>query len=326
MTTDDRSARRRPATLHPELGRFWIRRSFPTWPGPDTPWMDLASGTLGRSAVAGLPDIEEGAAEGFLTYLPPVSGALETERRRLAERLVAWGTPVLLQVGPGESTTDDGAHRVVDLLESLLADDIAALGTVPAGAVAAWPLIAGLTDREEQWQAGCDRLAGAGARVVQPLALMIDPRERRQLLLRGGDDAAFDRLFHGATVDERAFARVAASYGLEPFWLRPAAGRERVAQSQQVAELLAFGGELSLRLGREVQGQELYRAARWAEEADLDMRALVEEGNTQIVPWLRGPALDIVTEWGRSSALGVLGGWLREYLGGEEGKLEDGDD
>lgn len=328
MTASDRGAARRAATLHPELGRFWIRRSLARWPGPQDPWVDLAAGCLGRSSEARLPGSEEMVAPGLLTYLPPVPAALEADRRRLAGELLAAGTPVLQQVAPGAAPADDGVHAVVDLLGSLLAGDLAELGRVAVGAVTVWPLIAGLTDDESLCQRGCERLARAGAAVAQPVTLRVDPRER-QRLLAGADEAAFGRSFHAAPADEGAFARVAAAFDLQPFWLRPSTGADRVAQSQQLAELLAFGGELSLRLGREVQGHELYRAARWVDDAAVDMRALVVEGNTSILPWLRGPALEVVTEWASAPddapPHGVLDGWLGEYLGGSE-EVDDGDD
>ena len=320
----NRSAVPRCVALHPEPARLWIRRSFSSWPSPAAPWVDLATGALGGLGTGEVPQPDAVSGDGNLTYLPPVEGAHERHRRDLAASLVAEGTPVLLQACLGSTTAPlPGAHRVVDPLACLLAGDLGQLSSVPDGALVVWPLIAGLTDGEELRREGCRRLKEAGAATVQGLSLAIDPRERRRLLTQS-DEEAFHRLFHAATVDERAFSAEVAAHGLDPFWVRPGVGSDRRSSNQQVAEVLALGGELCLRCGLEVKGQGLYRASRWADEAGVDLRALALEGNSQIVPWLRGAALEIVTEWSETGRSARVQSWLADYLREPREGHEDG--
>jgi len=81
---------------------------------------------------------------------------------------------------------------------------------------------------------------------------------------------------------------------------------------------LAQTAELWLRLGRsEAAGEDLLRAARWVERSARDLRALVREGNLEVLPWLdsrsRGVVEDLVAE--RTPRLRTE--LAVEYLGGE---------
>jgi len=128
----------------PEPGRFWIRHAPRRWEGPERPWLDLAAGRLGRSSRASAGMVGAGEDEGQpglgdllgasepplddVLYLPPVPEELAGWRDVLAERALAGGTPVLVQVLPGDETRVPrapapgaaGAVVVVDLLAALL--------------------------------------------------------------------------------------------------------------------------------------------------------------------------------------------------------------
>ncbi|MDX1383602.1 MAG: hypothetical protein R3190_08165, partial [Thermoanaerobaculia bacterium] len=234
------------------------------------------------------------------------------------------GAEVLVQrLAGSRQAAPEGALEVIDPLPVLLArrwDDLALL---PADTVVTWPLITGLTDDRDQWRLGCDALASAGVACVVAVVLEVAPRNRRRLLeqIEADDDGAFDRLFHGRAADPRAFARTAAAANLEPFWRRRTTSRERSASNRQLAEVLALGAEIWLRLGRsESRGQELYASARRVDEASVHVAALAREGNASILPWLSVAALELVEEWSRTGASATLDAWLAEYTrgGGEE--------
>jgi len=164
----------RLASRLPEPGHLWIRFAPRVWEGPDRPWLDLATGRLGRSnrpsaalgaapgqapamtgvsgpaAVIPRPDgpPARGAGAGGdgdrlglgdllglaaaplddLLYLPPVPERLAAWRDAVAERALAGGTPVLVQLLPGDQTRlprapapgEQGAVVVLDLLAALL--------------------------------------------------------------------------------------------------------------------------------------------------------------------------------------------------------------
>lgn len=180
----------------PEPGRFWIRHAPRRWEGPERPWLDLAAGRLGRSsrasaAIAGVRDDEGqpglgdllGAAEPPLDdvlYLPPVPEELAWWRDALAERALAGGTPVLVQVLPGDETRVPrapapgaaGAVVVVDLLAALLPggllyDDWLAepLARAAAAPVVTEAAAAGILDAPGSTRAAESGFAGVAAAV-----------------------------------------------------------------------------------------------------------------------------------------------------------------
>jgi hypothetical protein len=126
----------------PEPGRCWIRHAPRRWEGPERPWLDLAAGRVGRSSrpdtpSAGDEDGQPGLGDLLGTtepplddvlYLPPVPENRAEWRDSLAERAMAGGTPVLVQLLPGDETRLPrapapgvaGAVLVVDLLAALL--------------------------------------------------------------------------------------------------------------------------------------------------------------------------------------------------------------
>lgn len=286
-----------------EPGRFWIRWRPRVWPGPGPPrrWTDLAAACLGVSAPEGAIDFHALAlpdpAPDDVVYLPPVAAAQEPARRALAARLAAAGTPVLFQLAPGDPPATADLAAVWDLLEPLLAGDLSALSRLPAGAVAAWPLVAGLTDADELCAAGCARLAAAGAAAVQGLALELSPAEKRGLA-EGRGEEVFRALFHGGAPSERAFASHARAHGLAVFAPRPLPPAPAwKAGNRRLGGRLALAAELWLRLGRpEGPAQALYRAARWADGETHDVARLAREGHLGLVPALDDTARRLLAE------------------------------
>lgn len=318
MTTVRRN-RVRVVRQFPEPGRFWIAAGPRIWPAAAGPWTDLANSRLvgfqGRPATS-FPELEAGTFDG-LFYLPPVDPSLAAERDRFLVDLAADRTPVLQQLAPGESPHPEARVAVYDLARSLLAGEPEGLAEVSAGMPVVWPLIAGLTDRRELWEAGCELLAGAGARCVQPVAVELDPTVRRALAEERDDEEVWRALFHGRSPLERDFSRCAAHFGLAAFIGRPETGPSpRRRRNRRLAGTLALAGELWLRLERPVsQGQALLRAARGAEESVYDLVALVREDNLGLMEWLDSTGVELIREHvaeGRSSLVESL---LEEYLG-----------
>ena len=296
----------RPSMRPPEPGRFWIRYTPRGWPSPAAPWTDLAAGGLGAAARPGrgdraLPALPAESMDDLL-YLPPVPAALEVERRALARRWLAEGTPVLLQVLLGiesveraETTprlAEAGATVVYDPLPALAAGGLGRLeralaaGLAP-GAAAVWPLVPGLADDRRAVDRACGLLAAAGLAAVQPLRLHLTPADRRRLAETGGG-SAYHALFHRPPPDVRAFARAAAACGLTPILPRPLPRpplvTAAVAGNRRLAGLLAVAGELWLRLGRpESQAQGFFRAARWTDATPYDVASLAREQNLAVV-------------------------------------------
>jgi hypothetical protein len=356
----------RPSAQLPEPARFWIRFAPRSWPAPAGLRLDLARAGLapgiprlagaGGSGEARQDGLGNGAGIAALTsfklqgiagplddllYLPAVPAVAAAARDRLARSHLAVGTPVLVQLTPGEETglgsggEGSGATPIYDLLETLIEGDLERLGSLPAGAAAVWPLVPGFTDDPGLWVEGCERLGAAGPRVVQAVALQLDPADRRRLAERGGE-AAFDALFHRveeqgegpgdsqvegltevpSSAVERAFARVAHSYGLAPFLPRPLPGPQvHGRENRQLAGLLALAAELWLRLGRPAgQGQALYGAARQADRTQYDLRALAREGNLAVLGWLEALGRAAVEEWARAGSVPLLEELLAEYL------------
>lgn len=259
-------------------------------------------------------------------------------REELAGDRLAAGIPVLVQVTLGSAVTaaeqseSGGGHPepsfptqqtsgeavadfliVIDLVGPLLAGNLAALERAPAGAAAAWPLLPGITDDPALWEEGCARLTAAGVRHAQAVAVRLTPRQRRWLVERR-PEVSFDALFHRRPLPERAFDQVAFRHGLEPFPPRPLPGAPRAVRSnRRLAGALALAGELWLRLGRpERQGEALYRAARLADQTDLDLEALAREGNLGVLEWLDPVGRELI-EGGASPLLAEL---RQEYLTG----------
>lgn len=272
----------------PDPGRFWARYAPRTWEPPEHPWVHLAEARLGEwgrtvsqkvapaaESISALESLSETPLDDVL-YLPPVPSRRAAARDKLASSRLVDGTPVLIQLLPGDESSVpavSGVAFVYDLLAALLARDLDRLecldrvGEQATRAIAVWPLIAGLTDDPELWDAGCARLAAAGVRTVQAITPVLEPADRRRLADRFGkerEDEVFDALFHREPPAERDFARSAHRHGLAPFLLRPLPRPPVLRiENRRLGGALALLAELWLRAGRpEVQGQAFYVAAR----------------------------------------------------------------
>jgi len=305
----------------PEPGSFWVRWAPAAWPVRSLPWLDLARGGLGsggRRPPDRVPRVAGGPFDDVL-YLPPVAAGLAAERDDLACEHLARGTPVLVQVVPGDPPPPAGCTVVHDLLPALLDRDLDVLAVLPREAVCAWPLLAGLTDGPELVAAGLGALAAAGAAVVQPAVPRLDAADRRRLAEGWGEGRAFEALFHGPAPDDRALAAAVAERGMAVFAPRPLPRPPLGgAAARRLAGVLALVGELWLRTGRPPsQGQAFFRSARWIDESGYDAEALVREGNLGVVgavdPASRAVLEDAV---GRDGEPAVLAELLAEYCGG----------
>jgi hypothetical protein len=157
----------RPTARAPEPGGLWIRYAPRGWPAPGGWWLDLAKGELvapageGRVGEGGppaaLPELAGGPFDDVV-WLPPVPPALRGERDRLAERLLAAGTPVLVQALAGERVGAAGAAVVVDLTQALLA----AGGVGGSGGADGEPLDEGGADGRLDEAASSARAAASG--------------------------------------------------------------------------------------------------------------------------------------------------------------------
>lgn len=179
--------------LLPDPDRQWIRYAPRSWPcapsgggrdsGAPPLWLDLAGDRLGAAGEPGAEEVELplGPFDDVL-YLPPVGAGLRAARDRAAAEVTAQGTPVLVQLLPGESPPEaEGVVALYDLLEPLVAGDLATLGQLPAGSAAVWPLVAGLTDSADLREEGVRRLAEAGVAVLQAVSPDLPPADRRRL-------------------------------------------------------------------------------------------------------------------------------------------------
>jgi hypothetical protein len=312
----------KPASQLPEVGRFWIRYAPKSWEAAERPWIHLGAAALGDWG-RGKQRAAEGAVPAVplddVLYFPPVPPRRAAARDELARERLMAGTPVLVQLLPGEESTVPpvaGAAFVIDLLQTLLERDLGALRRLPAGATAAWPLLPGLTDDPALWELGCRDLAAAGVRCVQGTALTLTPADRRRLAERwGGEEDTFDALFHREPRAERDFARAAHRHGLAPFLPRPLPRPPLLgAGNRRIGGALALAAEVWLRLGRPVEtGQALYRDARWTDRTLYDLEALAREGNLGVLPF--DPlSREIVAECEREGESESLDRLLAEYL------------
>src|SRR4029077_18443968 len=113
----------KPASQLPEVGRFWIRYVPKSWEAAERPWIHLAGAALGdwgkgkpRGAEAAVPAVPLDD----VLYVPPVPPRRAAARDELARERLMAGTPVLVQLLPGEESTVPpvaGAAFVIDLLQ-----------------------------------------------------------------------------------------------------------------------------------------------------------------------------------------------------------------
>lgn len=281
-----------------EQAGFWVRYAPRRWPFPDTPWIDLASGTLGGELEpdpGALAALRGERLDGVL-YLPPVPRELAPARDALAAAHAARGTPVLVQLLPGDPpiASPEPVVAVWDLLPFALGrGEGVALGP---GAAAAWPLLPG-TAEEGTLAEAIAAVAAAGIGALQGVALELAPHQRRAL---GAElsERRYLALFHGAPPSAAPVVRAAWAAGLEPLLPRPLPGPPlHGSGNAAIAGELAALGELCLRLGEpEPRAQALLRAARFVERAGHDLAALARDGNLGVLPWLEGEPRRVVEE------------------------------
>jgi len=331
----------RPLEQLPDPGRFWIRYVPRSWEPPEHPWVHLADARLGEwgrtvsqkvaPAAAAIGSLAPSRLDDVL-YLPPVPSRRAAERDKLASARLVDGTPVLLQIFPGEEPAVpavSGVAFIYDLLPALLAGDLDRLDRLPAGAAVVWPLISGLTDDPGLWDAGCARLAAAGVRCAQAVAPSLEPSDRRRLAERWGkerEEDVFAALFHREPPPERAFARRAHRYGLAPFLARPLP-RAPVLRTENIrlGGALALVAELWLRLGRsEEQGQAFYRAARWIDRTAYDVPSLGRDGNLGVLP-LDADSRAVLAELLETGESTLLARLLAEYVAPDHDPKETSD-
>ena len=316
----------KPAAQLPEPGRFWIRYVPRSWEPPERPFLNLAAGRLGewgRNPKARPSDLFALANTSLddVLYLPPVLPRRAAARDEVARARLMAGTPVLVQLLPGDETTVPpvtGAAFVYDLLPAVLDRDFRGLGRLrrlPTGASAVFPLLPGVTDDPALWELVCRDLASAGVRCVQALAPSLEPGDRRRLVERLEEEGAFEAVFHREAPSERDFARLAHRHGLEPFLPRPLPRSPVLgAGNRRLAGILALTAEVWLRLGRPIEtGQALYRDARWIDRSSYDLEALTHEGNLGVLPF--DPlSREIVAAYVESEHSDLLERLLAEYL------------
>ncbi|MEO6193463.1 MAG: hypothetical protein ABIS20_10655, partial [Thermoanaerobaculia bacterium] len=124
----------KPASQLPEPGRFWIRYVPKAWEPPERPWIHLGAATLGdwgkgKQRSPDLKALAETPLDDVL-YFPPVPPRRAAARDEAARDRLMGGTPVLVQLLPGEESTVPavaGAAFVVDLLQVLLERDLGTL-------------------------------------------------------------------------------------------------------------------------------------------------------------------------------------------------------
>lgn len=194
----------RPELLLPEPDRLWIRYAPRGWPcAPSSGergasavplWLDLASDRLGPPGEPGVEglDLPTGPFDDVL-YVPPVAAELRTARDRAAADVAARGTPVLVQLLPGDKAPEaEGVVALYDLLGPLVAGDLDVLNELRPGTAALWPLVAGLTDSPDLREEGVRRLAEAGVATLQAVSPDLLPTDRRRLFESrtavGGDE------------------------------------------------------------------------------------------------------------------------------------------
>jgi hypothetical protein len=254
-----------------------------------------------------------------VVYLPPLARGEAATLASVLDGLARCGVPPLLvQTIAGEPLpsglsitelpdpeTPDYEAPESETVVTVLVDPLEALcaGPLPspptAHAVLLIPTFLGPCLGVQRWEPQLADFAARGWSRVHPVAIELEPLERRRLVRAFGTESAFDGLFHGGLPSEREIARAAAQVGLSSVLERPLPrGKERLRARRAAAGLLALCGELWLRVGRPPGiGQELLRSARWLDRLDYDLDGLAREQNLRVLPGLEGMALQIVEGW-----------------------------
>lgn len=291
------------------------------WPGSDRLWCDLVRGGLGKAQRVEWGPPRQALQEVHdLLYLPPV---IEDFRSKVGELVGELGerpgVRVLDQSFPGEEPAGSNTLQIFDLLETLVLGALSSCTQVPRGGVVLWPVVAGLTDGPGVMENGLGALRQAGVAVAVPVRLELDPKELRRLAEQV-PETSNGELFHKSPAPLRKVAREIAKHGLSPFWTRPSSGLPGVrSRNDGVAAVLAQAADLWEGLGRaSAEGQELFQAARKAQQAHHDLCAVAREGNLSVFPWLNGLGRQLVEEVAEGGQSATLANLQEEYVNLEE--------
>lgn len=326
----------------PEPRNLWIRWRPRRWAVGESVFVDLAAvcfatdsweaspaGSFAQPEVESLDDT---------VYVPCGGASLTESRRELAERLVAAGLPVVLQVSPeggmAEPDWERGLEararaqgcdvlRVADLTALLLRDQIGeGVLEVLAGTIAVLPLLPGVLDRT-RFAALASDLSRHAVRGVHLVAIAASPATRRRIADHLERERDYRALFHARSPDERELARIALDHGLAVALPRPLPrATRRLRTNRVVAGHLAEAGDLWSRLepsGREAAS--FFRAARFVDDSPHDLEALARDGNLHVFEWLEPAPRELVEETLREGKARMVEElrtrWLR---GGGEGR------
>ena len=286
--------------LHlPDPGRGWVRYAPAVWPAAES-WIDVPGERWGTSGGRVPFPVEPDPPADDVLWLPPVAGHRAAERDAWASARAEQGTPVVVQVFPGERAPE-GCHAAFDLSDAVIAgqavsaDDFAAAD--PASAVALWPVLPGIERDAYFREQTFNSLAAAGLRSLLVVRPELRPADRRHLASLVGDER-YGAVFHGEAGSRRVIAREARRYGMEPFSRRPPlAVGDPLAANRRVAEIFGLLGELWSRLGLPAEpGQGFFSAMRAADRFPHSLARLHEERNLGVLPWLDESRRKIVEE------------------------------
>jgi hypothetical protein len=293
---EGKSIRYEPVPTEP--GRFWIRHSPQTWPGPAGWWLDLSRAEPAGSNLRGAgARLAESTRFEDVVYVPPLDSGGELLRHEIVERCVEAGVPVVQQVLPGDPSPVGAGVVVVDLTEDLVRGRLGEQ-SIQGGCWAVWPLIPGLTDLEDTVSRGLDFLQAADVAGILPMSLALNPVQRRELTAFGSA-ASYSEIFHGDR--EESLRRISAAIGERGFSLLPlqpplAAGRR--APNRALAAHFSTLAELWLRCGRpEGRAQVYFRTARRLADERADVAELARRGGLGAVEWLDEEAVEEVRDF-----------------------------
>ncbi|MEM9294101.1 MAG: hypothetical protein AAGD01_20660 [Acidobacteriota bacterium] len=310
----------------PEPGRLWVRYIPERWPVHRGLWVNVAEATLGSSTRRGgaVKAVEDWAAPlDDVLYLPPVSKGNEALRDDAVAAHAEAGTPLLVQLAPGQELSSElasspGVVVLYDPSDGLLRGNEAALLGSPRNAWVLMPLVSGMTSDGQLWRRALANFRDTGAGHVQGMALFLSAQHRR-VLADYADDSGFHGLFHRQPPSEREFAQVAHRRGFAPFRSRPLPrnASPRLRSNRRLAGELAQVAELSLRLSRSGggRGPALFRAARWIDASQHDVAALAREGHLELVEAMDEASRALLKEAVESGGTGLLERLVREYAG-----------
>ncbi len=305
--------------LHlPDPGRGWVRFAPAVWPAAES-WIDVPGERWGASGGrVTLPAEPEPPASDVL-WLPPVPRQRAGERDEWAAARAGEGTPVVVQLFPGEHAPA-GCIAAYDLSEAVIRGGVLSPGDVAAAgaarAIALWPLLPGIAPAAPVRRRVFETLAAAGLRALLVVRPELRPADRRILAARVAEERYGD-VFHGEAGSRRAIAREARPFGLEPFPPRPPlAASDPLAANRRVAEVFGLLGELWSRLGMPAEpGQAFFSAMRAADRLQHSLARLREESNLGVLPWMdeaRRRVVEEVLATGRSTLYDEL---LARYAG-----------